>query len=288
MTGRAPRVDAHLHVWDLARGGYGWLTPDLGELYATFLPARARAEMHPCGVHVAVLVQAEDSARETQFLLDAADSHPWVAGVVGWVRLDDPETAERQLDAWQAHPRLCGVRHLVHDDPRADFLSLAGVRESLDLLAERRLVFDVPDAWPRHLHAVAELAAALPGLSVVVDHLAKPPFGGTDWPQWRDGLAAVAALPNVTAKLSGLHVGGVAPGPDDLRAAWEVALELFGPQRLMWGSDWPMTVPGEGYRRTWERTTALLDGLGAADRDAVLGGTAVRVYRLGAGALRNG
>ena len=152
-------VDAHLHLWDLTRSEYGWITPELGALHATFTPEQAAAELAAVGVGSAVLVQAEDSERDTDLMLEAAREHAWVAGVVGWVQLDDPAIAEQQLDRRQDAPRLCGVRHLVHDDPRDDFLRLPSVRSSLRVLAERGLPFDVPDAWPRHLAATADLAA---------------------------------------------------------------------------------------------------------------------------------
>ena len=283
MTAPAPRIDAHLHLWDLARGGYSWLRPDHGRLYASVPADRAYAELQAHHVDAAVLVQAEDSARDTRFMLDTASAHPWVAGVVGWVRLDDPATAERQLDAWQEHPAFCGVRHLVHDDPRDDFLALPAVRTSLRRLGERGLPFDVPDAWPRHLAAVAELAAALPDLPVVVDHLAKPPFGGEGWAHWRATLAEVAARPLTVAKVSGLHVAGRTPDAAEVRRTWEVALDLFGPERLMWGSDWPMTVPGAGYAGAWATTAPLIAELTPAEQAGILGGTASRVYRLPTG-----
>ena len=168
-------VDAHLHVWDLGRGDYAWITPAHGPLHTTITAERAHAELAACGVERAVLVQAEDSVADTAFLLEVADRCDWVAAVVGWVALDDPATAAAQLERRREHPAFRGVRHLVHDDPRDDFLRLPAVRESLRHLARAGLPFDVPDAWPRHLAATADLAAALPELTVVVDHLGKPP-----------------------------------------------------------------------------------------------------------------
>ncbi|MEO7745534.1 MAG: amidohydrolase family protein, partial [Actinomycetota bacterium] len=151
MTPRAGRrIDAHLHVWDLDRSDYAWVTPALGDLHATFTPEQARAAMDACSVDDAVLVQAEDSERDTELMLEAADLHRWIVGVVGWVRLDDPATAAEQLDRWQQHPAFCGVRHLLHEERREDFLALPMVRRSLRFLAQRGIPFEVPDAWPRH------------------------------------------------------------------------------------------------------------------------------------------
>jgi L-fucono-1,5-lactonase len=268
-VGRAV-VDAHLHIWDLERSDYAWLSPD-HPLHRTFTAEQAHAELEAAGIASAVLVQAEDSVRDTELMLEAAAQHPWIAGVVGWVQLDAPELGDTE--------RLCGVRHLVHDDPRDDFLAMPTVRRSLRELAERDLAFDVPDAWPRHVAATADLAAAIPELRIVLDHLGKPPFGG-DWDGWRAALAQVAAQPNTVAKVSGLQVPDRPFTPEHVRPAWEVALELFGPERLMWGSDWPITVLVEGYGHAWEVMSSLVAELSADEQERILSGTARSVYGL--------
>jgi L-fuconolactonase len=273
-------VDSHLHVWALERSRYSWLSPELGPLYATFTPEQARVELDAAGIGTAVLVQAEDSERDTELMLEAADRHGWIAGVVGWVQLDDPATAEQQLDRWQEHPRFRGVRHLVHDDPRDDFLLLPDVRRSLRLLAERGVPFDVPDAWPRHLAATADLGGAIDDLVIVVDHLGKPPFGGADWERWRATLGEVAERQNTVAKISGLQVPGRPFTATEARPAWEAALELFGPARLMWGSDWPLTVLTGGYGKSWETMSSLVSELSADEQAEILSGTATSVYEL--------
>jgi L-fuconolactonase len=275
-------IDAHLHLWDLQRSAYSWITPEHGPLHTTIDADRAEGELRAVGVDQAVLVQAEDSVTDTEYLLAVAAEREWVAGVVGWVQLDDPDTAAAQLDRLGADPALCGVRHLVHDDPRDDFLALPAVRTSLGLLAERGLPFDVPDAWPRHLGSTAELAAALPELTVVLDHLGKPPHGRDDFPAWREAFAAVAARPNTVAKVSGLQVRGEPFTVAGIRPAWEAALELFGPDRLLWGSDWPMTLLTAGYGGTWEVMAQLVDELTPEEQHQILAGTAQRVYRLAA------
>ncbi|WP_246127726.1 amidohydrolase family protein [Amycolatopsis rhizosphaerae] len=273
-------VDAHLHLWDLSVSDYSWLPPG-GPLHTTFTAERARSELDAAGVAAAILVQAEDSEADTGFLLGQAGRHDWIAGVVGWVRLDDPATAERQLDRWrEGTTALCGVRHLVHDDPRDDFLALPGVRRSLALLAEAGLPFDVPDAWPRHLDGVAGLAAALPGLTIVVDHLGKPPRDRDSFADWRKTLRRVAERPNTVAKLSGLQVPGEPFTVDAVRPAVETAFEFFGPQRLMYGGDWPMTEPFGGYGQAWSVLSQLLGELSGAERAHVLSGTASVVYGL--------
>ncbi len=282
MIAEFPRIDAHMHLWDLSAGGYSWLGPQHGALYSSFTAEQARAELDVAGIDAAILVQAEDSTRDTDFLLDTAATHPWIAGVVGWVPLDDPAAAERELDRLVRNPVLRGVRHLVHDDPRDNFLELPEVRRSLALVAERGFSFDVPDAWPRYLEAVGALAAALPDLTIVVDHLGKPPLGTASFGIWREQFARVAVHGNTVAKVSGLHAPGITYSTQTVRPAWDAALELFGANRLMYGGDWPMSVPDGGYQPTWQVLAELIDELSPDEQAAVLCGTAVVSYRLAA------
>lgn len=274
-------VDSHLHLWDRSRGGYGWLRPEFGVLNENHAPADIAPTLHELGVEQVVLVQADDTVADTEFMVAVAADWTAVAGVVGWVRLDEPTEAAAQLDRWSAHPVVKGIRHLVHDDPRTDFLELSPVQESLALVADRGLAFDIPNAWSGGFAArVAPLADRHPNLTIVVDHLAKPPHGSTDFPAWEAMLRDVARRPNTVAKLSGLADDSPTTAAN-WRPAYEVALEAFGPDRLMYGSDWPITRLGLDYAGTWTVLSELVSTLSESERAAVLGGTAVRVYRLG-------
>ena len=274
------RVDAHMHLWDLSVSEYAWLGPQNGELFTSFNAEQACRELKEADFDSAVLVQAEDSLRDTEFLLDTAAAHAWVAGVVGWVPLDDTAATERALDRWQQHPAFRGVRHLVHNDPRDDFFALPAVRSSLSMVAERGLTLDVPDAWPRHLASVATLADDTPGLRIVIDHLAKPPTGSSEFRRWREVLADVAARENTAAKVSGLRSAETPYTAAALHPAWDAALDLFGPSRLMYGGDWPMSVPEGGYQPTWHVLGELIDELGTAEQVDLLGRTATEIYQL--------
>jgi L-fuconolactonase len=273
-------LDAHLHVWDLSVCEYPWLTPELGELYATYPPELAGEQLAASGVSEAVLVQAEDSLAETDYLLSVAERFDWVAGVVGWLPLAEPDQTDSATERLSASRHFRGVRHLVHDDPRADFLDLPEVRRSLRAVAAAGYPLDVPDAWPRHLAQAGRVARDVPGLTVVIDHLAKPPLGRPELAAWRAELARVGRWPNVVAKVSGLHLPGVPYTVEALRPAWETALEVFGPERLMFGSDWPISVPHGGYAPTMAVLTALVAELSAAEQARVMAGTARAVYRL--------
>lgn len=274
------RIDAHLHLWQLGQGRYGWLGPQHGELYRSFDAGQAHAALAAAGFDAAVLVQADDTLDDTRFMIEVADANDWVAGVVGWVPLDDPAAAERALADWGRHPIVRGIRHLVHDDSRDGFLDLPEVRESLRMVADASLAFDVPNAWPRHLAQARRIAEDVPQLTVVIDHLAKPPHGAADFDDWAAELRRVAALPNTVAKVSGLRMPGVPFTTRALRPAWQVALDVFGPERLLYGGDWPITVPDGGYAPTWAVMGELIGGLSEEEQQAILGGTAARVYRL--------
>lgn len=280
-------IDAHLHLWDLdafATEGvrpYSWLGPQHGALFRSFGEDEAGEVLAAAGIRGAVLVQADDTVADTQSMLAVAARHPWVLGVVGWVQLDSPTQAAEQLDAFAAHSVIRGVRHLVHDDPRDDFLDLPSVRESLALVAARGLAFDVPDAFPRHLGATARLARELPGLTVVLDHLGKPPLADSAaMDAWRSDFRELGRLPNTVAKVSGLHLPGVEYSADSLRPLFDEALEAFGPDRLMIGSDWPVSTLGAPYGRTLDVLLELISSLSVPEQDAVLEATAIRTYGL--------
>jgi L-fuconolactonase len=275
----AVRIDAHHHFWDLESGRYAWPTPAEAAIHRTFSPADLEPELAAAGIDATVVVQTTDSLADTDAMLDAATRHPWIAGVVGWLPLADRAAAERALEARSGG--LCGVRHLIHWDADPMWLSRPDVQPGLRLLAEARLPFDVVAVFPEHLPLVPAVAAAHPDLVLVIDHLAKPPFRSPGWDRWVADIYRAAQSPTVYAKVSGLDT---AAGPgwtvDELRPAWDVALEAFGPRRLLFGSDWPVCRLVSSYGEVVAATLDLVAQLSTAERDRVLGGTAMKVYRL--------
>jgi L-fuconolactonase len=205
-----------------------------------------------------------------------------VAGVVGWVPLERPGELEAELARRLAHPRFCGVRHLIHDDPDPDWLRRPAVLDGLRLLAERGVPFDVVAERPRHLEHVPFLRAEVPGLRLVIDHLAKPPIATEGWQPWAD-LIAAAAQAGAYAKVSGLNTAAdhATWSADDLRPYVEHALACFGPERLMFGGDWPVALLAGDYAKVFRETGRLLAGLSPADRERILAGTATEFYGLG-------
>jgi L-fuconolactonase len=275
------RVDAHHHIWDLATGMYRWPTPAEGPIFRTIRIAEIEPHLATAGIDRTVLVQAANETRDTEALLAAADARAWIGAVVGWVPLDRPAEAARLLERFCRHPRFRGVRHLIHNEPDPDWIVRPAVLDGLGLLAERGLAYDVVAVYPDHLRHVPALADRFPTMTFVVDHLAKPPFGTDRMADWADQLTAAADHPNVVAKLSGLDTAaGTGWTAETLRPAVDVAFERFGADRLMFGSDWPVSELGGGYERAFAATVAFLAERSAAERDAVLGETARRVYRI--------
>ncbi|VXB86585.1 Putative amidohydrolase family protein [Arthrobacter sp. 9V] len=280
-------IDSHLHLWTLdtfVTGGvrhYPWLGPQHGALFRTYGEDEARQTLEAAGVRGAVLVQADDSVADTESMLAVAERNPWVFGVVGWVRLDAPAEAAEQLYRFTAQAVFKGVRHLLHDDPRRDFLDLPKVRESLAMVAQQGLTLDIPDAFPRHLGSAVRLARETPELTVVLDHLGKPPLADPLlMDEWRADFTAFGQEPNTVAKLSGLHLPGVEYTADALRSLFESALEAFGPERLMIGCDWPVSTVGAPYGRTLDVLLELVSTLSPSEQDLVLEETAIRTYGL--------
>jgi len=277
------RVDAHQHFWSLQAVEYPWLMPaGYGPIQRDFEPHDLEPLLRAVGITHTVTVQAANSFADTDAMLARAERCEWIAAVTGWVPLLEPAETDRALERYCRDPRFRGVRHLVHDEPDPDWLLRAPVRESLALLGERGVVFEIPAVFPRHLLHVPVLAEDLPELKIVIDHLAKPPIDRGELEPWAGQLAAAASYPNVYAKVSGLNTAADPDrwSADDLRPFVEVAVERFGAERLMFGSDWPVCLMAGDYMRVWEETLRALEGVPQEARDAVLGGTAATVYGL--------
>jgi L-fuconolactonase len=271
------KIDAHQHYWRMARGDYGWLTPDLGPIHRDFLPDDLRPLLAAAGVDRTILVQAAPTEAETQFLLEIARDEPTVAGVVGWVQCDAPDAADR-IAALARDPLLVGLRPMIHDIADPDWMLSPAVGKALDATERQGLVFDAL-VRPRHLSRLLVLADRHPGLAIVLDHCGKPAIARGEVRPWAEDVAALAARPNVSVKLSGL-VTEAANGwtADDLRPYAGHALACFGPSRTMWGSDWPVLTLAGSYAAWRAATLDLLAALTPEQRAAVDGGTAADIY----------
>ena len=277
-------VDSHQHFWDPEQVYYAWLLPAYGPIYRTFEPAELEPQLRDAGVERTVLVHSADNFEDTAAMLAQAAAHDWIGAVVGWVPLYAHKLAERKLDELEANPWFKGVRHLNHEEADPDWLVRPEVIDGLKILEERGLTFDVIAVHPLHLKHVPTLAEACPNLKMVIDHMAKPPIASGEYDAWKTEMSAAAEHPKVFAKVSGLNTAAeweTWTGADLVESVGH-ALAVFGAERLMFGSDWPVALLAGDYAKVWNETDAALDslGVGDAERGAILGGTAAAFYRI--------
>lgn len=274
------RVDAHHHVLDPGRRTYPWMTPDLAPIDRPWSVDELRPLLDAQELDATVLVQTVPATEETVELLGLAAADEWIAGVVGWVDLEAPDVDDQvaRLRAAPGGSALVGVRHNLHDEADPRWITRPAVLRSLGRLAEQGLAFDLL-VRQRELPAAIEAADAVPELAFVLDHVAKPSLADGELAAWAPLVGELAARPNVTCKLSGLvtEASWATWVLDDLRGAVDHALATFGPDRLMYGSDWPVCTLAADYATVHDAAVALTD---AGDRDAIFGATARRVYRL--------
>jgi L-fuconolactonase len=272
------RVDAHHHVWSLARGDYGWLTPRLAPIHRDFTLDDLQPELHAAGIDATVLVQAAPTVAETDFLLGVArNSGGVVRAVVGWVDLG-AANAIATLERLARDPLLKSIRPMLQDLLEPDWILRDDVSAALRAVHALGLRFDAL-VRARELPALLQRLERFPELPVVIDHGAKPNIAAREWPPWADLIAAAATHPGVCCKLSGL-VTESGPGwtPDVLRRYVDHLIACFGPQRLLWGSDWPVVNLAGGYAKWLAATETLLASFTDAERAAIMGGNARRFY----------
>lgn len=269
-------IDAHCHFWRLARGDYGWLAGKGGPLAPIrrdFLPADYPAEDAQL-----IAVQAAPTLAETDFLLSLADDDPRILGVVGWVDMTDPASVET-LRIRAENPAFKGIRPMLQDIEDTDWLLTAPRAGVLSALRDLGLSFDAL-VTERHLAGLLRFAEREAGLPLIVDHAAKPQPG--DRRGWEQGLRALARLPHVHCKLSGLLTEFSPEMLEDplgeLRPIFDRLIDWFGPERLIWGSDWPVLTLAAGYAEWRSLTQELLSGLSAGEQAAIMAGNAARFY----------
>lgn len=271
------QIDAHQHFWRLDRGDYGWLTPSMEAIYRDFGPSDLAPFLDRHSIARTILVQAAPTVDETEFLLDIAAKSEKVAGVVGWVDLSAPEAAAT-IRRLARNPLLVGLRPMLHDIEDDDWLLRADLEPAIREMVANALVFDAL-VRPRHLSRLLTFVDRHPGLPVVVDHGGKPPIARRSLDPWRADMAAIAARPDVTCKLSGLVTeAGSEWTSTDLAPYVSHLVAVFGPARVLWGSDWPVVDLAGGYDRWRSAAVELTAELTRPAREAVFGGNAARVY----------
>ncbi|GAA3557471.1 amidohydrolase family protein [Microlunatus spumicola] len=275
-------IDSHLHVWDLDRSPYSWIDRDVPPFNRTFTFGEVAPQLEQNGVDAVILVQADDDDRDTDLMLEVADARPEVVGVVAYIPLERPAEAAARLEVLLQNPYVVGIRNLTHDRPDPDWVLRPDVDETLGLIEQAGLPWDHVAVLPRHLEHVATISERHPDLRIVIDHLAKPPIGEDSVEPWWSLIGIAAQNPLVHAKISGLYPGSnpASWSVDGLQPFVDRALEVFGPSRLMYGGDWPVSVPVGGYGRVLDGLRTALANLSPAEADAVWSGTASHVYGL--------
>jgi L-fuconolactonase len=277
------RIDSHHHVWDPARRDYPWLR-GLDAIDRPFTVDDLAPLLAEAGIDGTVLVQTVSDLDETRELLALAATTPFIVGVVGWVDLTSQDVGA-ELDRLRAGgERLVGIRHQVHDEADPDWLLREEVQRGLEAIAEAGLVYELL-VRPRELPAAVTVARDFPHLRFVVDHIAKPPIATGELEPWASLIGEMAGLDNVACKLSGMVTEADLDAwrPEDLVPYVRTVVEVFGPDRLMFGSDWPVCLLAASYDQVVDATRQVLDGLGVLTPEAeraIFGETAIRWYGL--------
>jgi L-fuconolactonase len=273
-------IDAHQHFWQLSKPfNYGWLrSPQNAPINRDFLPDDLLPHLKSTGVQKSIFVQTQHNLDETRWVLGLAEQHDFLAGVVGWVDLASPR-CEEQLLEFRANPKFVGVRHITQDEPDEDFIVRPDILRGLKVLERRQVPFDLL-FYVKHLKHAATVARAVPELPLVIDHLSKPRIKDRAKDDWLPHLRAAAACSNIFCKLSGLvtEADWKRWKADDLKPYVQAALDCFGPERLMFGSDWPVCELAASYEQVFQALCDALGPISASERAAIFGGTAMRFY----------
>lgn len=274
------RIDSHHHFWSYDPVDYGWIDDTMRVIRRDFLPEHLKAEIAAAGVEGVVSVQARQNLTETQWLQDFARQHEFIKGVVGWVELVSP-TVGAELERFAANPKLKSVRHVVQGEPDDHFILRDDFNRGIRELRKFNLVYDIL-IFERQLPPTIQFVDAHPEQVFVLDHIAKPRIKDDVIEPWSKQLRDLAKRPNVYCKASGLvtEADYTTWTEAQVRRYFDVALEAFGPQRLMFGSDWPVCLVACGYARWHQLVSSWISKLSPTEQARVLGGTAVEAYKL--------
>ncbi|WP_345762072.1 amidohydrolase family protein [Diaminobutyricibacter sp. McL0608] len=277
----ARMIDTHQHLWKPSERRYEWLDAFGAPLDADFGPEDVADDVAAAGITDTVLVQATDTYDDTFYMLSVAARVPVVKGVVAWVPLDREAEATAALELYAESPAVCGVRVLNHTyaDPR--WLLRDDVEATINALPKHSLALDVVSVVPEHLETVAELADRHPDLTIVIDHLAKPAIADKGWEPWASLLADAARRPNVNVKISGLNTASAANWTwQDWKPYVDHALASFGSDRMMLGSDWPVSTLAGDFQGVWLAQREVIGRYSPDEQDDIFYRTAIRAYNL--------
>jgi L-fuconolactonase len=273
------RIDSHQHFWSLQRGDYRWLNSSLGVIYRDFTPQDLKPLLANANIEKTILVQAADTLEETHYLLDIANKHDFIAGVVGWIDMLSPNACE-QLHELKQQPKLLGIRPMLQDIEEQEWMLKPELDSVYQALIQLNICFDAL-VDPARLKPLLTLLQRYPKLKLMIDHGAKPAIAENEFERWATDIAIIAANSNAYCKLSGLlSEAKDGAGIDELKPYMQHLLNCFGPKRLCWGSDWPVLNLSADYSSWLAITETFLKPLSTEDREAILGGNAQDFYHL--------
>jgi L-fuconolactonase len=272
----AGMMDSHQHFWRLQRGDYGWLKPEMTALYRDFEPEHLAPLLAAAGIESTILVQAAPTVEETRFLLSLADRHAFIASVVGWIDFEDPHSLYA-LDELCTNKKFVGVRPMVQDIEDPEWLLRPFLARAVDAVMAHDLTFDAL-IRPQHLRTLLRFCAKHPKLRVVLDHAAKPNIAAQEFEPWAANLKELARETSVFCKLSGLVTEAGSADQTTLTPYVDHLLDCFGPERLMWGSDWPVCETVCSYQAWFDLSRRLLSKITAREQDMIFGEVARKAY----------
>lgn len=274
------RVDSHQHFWRYKAEEHVWMNARMQAIRRDFLPADLASEIKNTGVDGVVTVQARQTVEETRWLLELADRYSFVKGVVGWAPLASHEL-EQVLHEFTEKKNLKGMRHVVHDEADDRFILRSDFNRGVSSLKRFDLVYDIL-IFERHLPQTIEFVDRHPQQIFVLDHVGKPRIKGQILDPWRENIRRLAERENVFCKLSGMvtEADWQNWSKEDLQPYFDVVLEAFGAERLMFGSDWPVCLLASAYARWHQTVLELSKELSAEEQKRLLGKTAIEVYQL--------
>ena len=276
----AEKIDSHHHLWRYDKKNYEWIDDNMEVLRRDFLPPDLEKQLHNAGIDGAVVVQAQQTSSETDWLISLAEQLSFIRGVVGWAPIANGNFPGH-LDRLQSSRKLKGLRHIIQSEPDDNFILNASFNRGIASLKNTGLVYDIL-IFEKHLPAAIQFVDLHPQQKFVLDHVAKPRIRERVMDHWRQNISELAKRENVYCKLSGMvtEADWSAWSPQDLWPYLEVVLEAFGPQRLMAGSDWPVCLLAVSYSAWFAVLNTFLEKLTPTERERILGGTATDVYSL--------
>jgi L-fuconolactonase len=275
------KIDSHQHYWNFNTVDYAWMGEDMSAIQRNFSPIDFLPHLQSIDFDGSIAVQARQSIEETRWLLQLADAYPHIKGVVGWVDLCS-EVAEEQIKEFSKHPKAVGVRHVIHDEEEIDFMLRPDFIRGVKLLEKYQLTYDIL-IFEKHLSTTNKFVSEISDSQVfVVDHIAKPFIKNRVLQPWKDEISILAKNLNVYCKVSGLvtEADWNYWSPDDIRPYLDVVFESFGAERIMIGSDWPVCLVTGEYQEVMHVVIDYISELSVSEKDMILGGNAVKAYKL--------